>query len=125
MAEKQGLHIETSIPYESAGLRFRIKLDLAADRPDDEGATVNVVAEDLNTGKRVSFTNDASPALADFMSGYVRWMVRVGVRATKGEDEITGRTRANVRIDDLLDGQRQMADMIDQKFALHKESVLV
>lgn len=125
MAKKQGFHLEASLPYESAGVRLRIKLDLAEDRSDDQGATVSVVAEDLRTGKRVPFNNDASPALADFMAGYPRWMVRVGVRASKGEDEVTGRTRADVKIDDLLAGVRQMADMIDQKFVLHKESVLV
>jgi len=125
MAKKQGLHFETSLPYEGAGLRFRITLDLQEDRPDDQGATVRVVAEDLQAGKRVPFNNEASPALADFMAGYPRWMVRVGVRATQGTDEITGRTRPDVGVDALLGAMRQMADMIDQKFALHKESVLV
>ena len=47
-----------------------------------------MVAEDIRTGKRVAFINQASPALADVMVGYPRWMVRVGVRATKGDDEI-------------------------------------
>src|SRR3989337_2863105 len=119
MARKQGFHLEASLPYESAGVRLRIKLDLAEDRSDDQGATVSVVAEDLRTGKRVPFNNDASPALADFMAGYPRWMVRVGVRATQGSDEITGRTRPDVGVDALLGAMRQMADMIDHKFALH------
>ena len=57
-------------------------------RAEDQGARLSVVAEDIRTGKRVAFINQASPALADVMVGYPRWMVRVGVRATKGDDEI-------------------------------------
>src|SRR3990172_8330408 len=125
MAKKQGLHFETSLPYEGAGLRFRITLDLQEDRPDDQGATVRVVAEDLQTGKRVPFNNEASPALADFMAGYPRWMVRVGVRATQGADEITGRTRPDAGVDALLGAVRQIADMIDQNSSENMGGVLV
>jgi hypothetical protein len=91
---------------------------------DGQGATVRIVAEDFNSGRRVPFTNDACPALADFMAGYPRWMVRLGIRAAKSEDELTGTVRADATVEDLLSAAAQLGDMIDQKFSLYKESVL-
>ena len=125
MAKQHSLQLSSGLRYERAGLLFRVGLDLPEERTDGQGATVRIVAEDLNTGQRVPFTNAACPPLADFMAGYPRWMVRLGIRATKGEDEITGTVRANASVEDLLSAAAQLGDMIDQKFSLYKERVLV
>lgn len=125
MAKKHSLSLRVGRRYDRAGLLFRIDLDLPEERGDDQGATLRISAESLNTGARLPFTNDACPPLADFMAGYPRWMVRLGIRATKGADEITGTVRANATIEDLMNAANQLADMIDQKFSLYKESVLV
>ena len=125
MAKQHSLQLSSGLRYERAGLLFRVGLDLPEERTDGQGATVRIVAEDLTMGRRVPFTNAACPPLADFMAGYPRWMVRLGIRATKGEDEITGTVRANATVEDLLSAAAQLGDMIDQKFSLYKESVLV
>ncbi len=125
MATKHSLQVNAGLRYETAGLLFRVGLDLPEGRADGQGAKVSIVAEDLATGARVPFHNAACPALADFMAGYPRWMVRLGIRATKGEDEVTGTVRAEATVEDLLAAAAQLGDMIDQKFSLYKESVLV
>ena len=125
MAKMHSLQLSTGLRYERAGLLFRLSLDLPEERMDGQGAAVRIFAEDLATGRRVPFANDACPALADFMAGYPRWMVRLGIRATKGEDEVTGTVRAGATVEDLLAAAAQLGDMIDQKFSLYKDSVLV
>ena len=125
MPKQHSLQLSSGLRYERAGLLFRVNLDLPEERTDGQGATVRIVAENLATGSRVPFTNAACPALADFMAGYPRWMVRLGIRATKGDDEVAGTVRANASVEDLLSAAAQLGDMIDQKFALYKESVLV
>ncbi len=124
MAKNNSVHLETGLRYESAGLLFRINIDLPEERAEDQGAALTVSAENLATGARVPFNNEASPALADFMAGYPRWMVRVGARATKGEDELTGTLRSNATVEELLNIANQLGAMIDQRFSMYKESVL-
>lgn len=124
MAMDSNLQINADLSYEKAGLLFRVKLDLPQSRPPDQGATLSIYAEDLASGARVPFTNEACPALADFVAGYPRWMVRLGIRATAGEDEITGTARADVSIQGLLAAMGQLCEMIDQKFSLYKDKVI-
>lgn len=125
MPAKHSLQLNTALTYERAGLLFRVKLDLSQDRRDDQGAAVSIYAEDLASGARVAFTNEACPALADFVAGYPRWIVRLGIRATAGHDEITGAARPDASITQLFSATEQLCDMIDQKFSLYKERVLV
>ena len=124
MAKKHSLHLESGLRYDGAGLLFKIIIDLPEDRPDDQGASLTVYAEDLNSGAKVAFNNAASPPLADFMASYPRRAVRLGVRATKSDDEVTGTIAAD-SVEDLLKTAGLLGDMIDQKFALHAQSVLV
>ena len=124
MAGNYSLQLNTGLSYERAGLLFRVKLDLPQDRQADQGATVSIYAEDLANGARVPFTNEACPPLADFVAGYPRWMVRLGFRATAGQDEITGAARPNLGVEELLSAAGELCDMIDQKFSLYKERVV-
>lgn len=125
MARNHSLHFDTGLVYEKAGLLFRIKLDLPQDGPAGQGAALSIYAEDLASGARVPFTNQACPALADFVAGYPRWMVRLGIRATAGPDEITGTARAGESIAGLLATAGQLCDMIDQRFSRYKERVII
>jgi len=124
MQKNNSLHFNTGLVYEKAGLVFRVKLDLPEDPKADQGATLSIHAEDLTSGDRVPFSNEACPALADFVAGYPRWLVRVGIKAIAGDDEITGTTRADQSIEALLETAGQVCDMIDQKFSLYKELVV-
>lgn len=125
MVKKHSLNVVSGRRYDNAGLLFRIVLELPEERNDDQGASVSISAEDLATGSRIPFTNDACPALADFMAGYPRWMVRLGIRSTREENEIKGTARAEATVEDLIDAVSQMGDMIDQRFSLYQESVLI
>lgn len=125
MAGNYSLQLSIGLVYEKAGLLFRVNLDLPEDRPADQGAALSIYAEDQASGARIPFTNQACPALADFVAGYPRWMVRLGIRATAGPDEITGTTRAGESIAGLLATVGQLGDMIDQKFSLYKERVII
>lgn len=125
MAGNYSLQINTGLVYEKAGLLFRVKLDLPSDGQAEQGAALSVYAEDLANGARVPFTNQACPALADFVAGYPRWMVRLGIRATAGHDEITGTVRPGESVAGLLAAMGQLCDMIDQRFSLYKERVVI
>ena len=124
MAKKHSLHIESGLRYDDAGLLFKLHLDLPEDRADGQGASIKVYAENLADGSKVAFDNSASPALADFMAGYPRWMVRWGIKTTKSDDELDGIIQADKSVEQLLDIAGLLGDMIDQKFSLHQESVL-
>lgn len=125
MAGNYGLQINTDLVYEKAGLGFRVRLDLPRDRQADQGAALSIYGEDLASGARVPFTNQACPALADFVAGYPRWMVRWGIRAIAGHDEITGIAGAGQSIAGLLAVVGQLCDMIDQRFSLYQERVVL
>ncbi|MQG21701.1 MAG: hypothetical protein FI725_06945 [SAR202 cluster bacterium] len=124
MAKKHSLHIESGLRYDEAGLLFKLHIDLPEDRDDSQGAAIKVYAESLADGSKVAFNNSSSPALADFMAGYPRWMVRWGIQTTKSDDELNGTILANKSVEQLLDIAGLLGDMIDQKFSHHQESVL-
>ncbi|MCL0042931.1 hypothetical protein M1N17_00600 [Dehalococcoidia bacterium] len=124
MAKKHSLNIESGLRYDNAGLLFKLHINLPEDRTDSQGATIKVYAESLADGSKVSFDNSSSPALADFMAGYPRWIVRWGIKTTKSDDELNGTIQADKSVEQLLDIAGLLGDMIDQKFSHHQESVL-
>ena len=73
----------------------------------------------------MAFTQEASPALADWVRGYTRWLHRSRVSATHDAQVISGTFAEGVTPEQLLEGLGLACDMIRQRFDPYQESILV
>ncbi len=112
---------QTSVAYETAGLRFQVSLGAPA---DGAGAAFTLTADDLATDQRLSFDHEVCAALHDFTRGYTRWLATRGITAARGEDAITGTAREDLSAAQLLQVAHGAVDMIDQRFSEYRESVV-
>ena len=116
----QEFRFKTSVEHQPAGVRFNVNLEGGG----DEAATFQLTVDDLADGSRVAFNHEASPAVHDFTRGYTRWLGTQGVRAERGDDEITGIARDGLSAAQLLQVAHDAVDMIDQRFANYRSSVI-
>ena len=112
---------QTQLPYQTAGVRFNLGLTSTAGQ---EGAAYTCTVDDLASGNRLPLTHDACPAVDDFSRGYTRWLGTKGVRATLGDDQITGVAHTEFSPAQLLQVAHDAVDLIDQRFANYKASVV-
>jgi 2-ketocyclohexanecarboxyl-CoA hydrolase len=112
---------ETRLEYETAGVAFNVSLKTPS---GGEEAAFSLTVDNLATGQRVPLNHQACPAVHDFTRGYSRWLGTKGVRANRGEQEITGTARANLSAAQLLQAAHDAVDMIDQKFPNYKGHVI-
>ena len=108
------INMETSVTYETAGVRFNLSLTSAA---ETDQARFNVTVDDLAAGRRLPFNHQACPAVHDFTRGYARWLGTKGFRATRNDDEIVAEARAGMTPAQLTQGFHDALDLIDQKFS--------
>ena len=116
----QEFRFKTSVEHQPAGVRFNVNLEGGG----DEAATFQLTVDDLADGSRVAFNHEASPAVHDFTRGYTRWLGTQGVCAERGDDEITGIARDGLSAAQLLQVAHDAVDMIDQRFANYRSSVI-
>ena len=112
---------ETRLEYETAGVGFNLSLKVPA---GGQEAAFSLGVDNLATGQRVLFNHQACPAVHDFTRGYSRWLGTQGVRATRGEDGISGTARADMSSAQLLQVAHDAVDMIDQKFPNYKGPII-
>lgn len=112
---------ETAVAYETAGVQFNVSLSAAS---GTEAAVFNLTVEDLATGGRVPFNHEACAAVHDFTRGYARWLGTQGIGASRGDDAITGVARDGLSTAELLQVAHDAVDMIDQRFAHYRTSVV-
>ena len=112
---------QTAVAYETAGVRFNMSLSAPS---DTEVAMFTLSVEDLATGGRVPFDHEACPAVHDFTRGYARWLATTGIRASRGEDAITGVARDGLSAAELLQIAHAAVDMIDQRFTHYQTKVI-
>ena len=112
---------ETSTSYEPAGVRFNVGLKAPQGQ---ERAAFSLTVDNLATGQRLPFTHEACPAVHDFTRGYARWLVRAGIDATLGEDQISGTARGDLSAAQLLQSAHDAIDMIDQRFTNYKAPII-
>jgi len=105
---------ESSVNYERAGVGFNFSLKTS---PGEDQAAFRLTVDNLETGQRVLFSHQACPAVHDFTRGYARWLGSKGIRATRGEDEITGVARQDLSAPQLLQVLQEALDMVDQRFS--------
>ena len=114
------MKLNLSLPFESAGVEFRIQV---AD--DDDGANFSLTAACPETGAPMAFVSEVSPVLADWVRGYTRWLYRCRISATHTDDAITGSFERGLDAEQVLEGLRLACDMIRQRFELYEGSVVV
>ena len=112
---------KTEVSYETASVRFDIALQ---QEPGDDTVAFRLTVDDLLTGERVPLNHEACPAVHDFTRGYTRWLGTKGVRASRGDDEITGAASGDLSSAQLLQVAHDAVDMIDQRFSNYNTSVI-
>ena len=116
----QEFRFNTGVEYQPAGVRFNVNLEGGG----EEAPAFQLTVDDLAGGGRLAFNHEASPAVHDFTRGYTRWLGTQGVRAERGDDEITGIARDGLSSAQLLQVAHDAVDMIDQRFANYRSSVV-
>ena len=116
----QEFRFKTGVEHQPAGVRFNVNLEGGGDK----AAVFQLTVDDLADGSRVAFNHEASPVVHDFTRGYTRWLGTQGVRAERGDEEITGIARDGLSAAQLLQVARDAVDMIDQRFANYRSSVI-
>ncbi len=114
------LNITINLPFPTAGVSFNLNMNSA----DGSAGTFSLNVSNLATGGGVPFTVASSPALADWVRGYSRWLYRARVSATHDTDSITGTIVEGTTPEQALVGMQEACDMIRQRFGIYEESVL-
>jgi hypothetical protein len=121
MASNDDLNIKIELAFPDAGVKFQ----LTTDSGTGAGAAFGLRVSDASSGAPVSFTHEASPALADWVRGYTRWLHRSRVSATHDTQAISGTFVKGVTPEQVLEGLGLACDMIRQRFDPYRESILV
>ena len=123
MTTSADLNIEIGLPFPQAGVVFNIKVH---GQPGEPANAPTFRLDVTNpSGGRVAFTSDQCPQLADWVRGYSRWLYRARVRATHDQNSITGAFDGDRNVEQILEGLQLACDMIQQRFELYEESILV
>ena len=140
MASNSGVNLSVYLPFPTAGVAFRIRVDsdkvpgpsvfvLSAHRwvADEDVPTSFAIGPttDERGQNALPFSVDVSPCLADWIRGYTRWLVRAGVRATHDSNSINGTFAESMTAEQVLLGVRDACDMIRQRFEWYEESIVL
>ena len=118
------LKINSTLDFASAGVTFRIEVELPDGRGGDKGASLTIAPVDSKTGAEIPFRGEVCPVLADFAPAYTRWLRTSRVTGEVDESRITGTFDSEVGIEDLLRYTADICDMIDQRFSRYTERIL-
>ena len=118
MNDNMKLNASLSLPFERAGVEFRIEV-----AHGDGGQSFDLTAACPETGTRMAFVSEVSPVLADWVRGYTRWLYRCRITATHTDDAITGSFAPGLTAEQVFEGLQLACDMIRQRFELYDSSV--
>lgn len=111
---------EIKLVYEKAGVGFVVGIE-----PSDDGAAgLRIAVEDAAGGKSLTFDEECSPILGDFIGGFVRWLATIGITAKHEQGEVTGSFSAAYDAHKLIQASAAICDMIEQRFSLYPYSIL-
>lgn len=116
------LNMRLCLTFERAGVEFEI--EVSGSESADIGPSFSLVAMAPEAGERLAFVSSVSPALADWVRGYTRWLYRARISASHTDDAIAGSFAAGLTAEQVLDGVSLACDMIRQRFDLYENSVV-
>jgi hypothetical protein len=121
------LKSEITLTYANAGVRFVIEITPPAEREGNEKkgeAALRISVKDTSGKKGLTFTDDCSPVLVDFIGGFVRWLSTLGITADYDGGEINGSFHADYDAHKLIQASGAIAEMLEQRFSLYPHSIL-
>ena len=118
------IQIRLNLSFPRAGVVFAIEVDEGEGGGDAVTPAFRLTVEDAASGRRVPFTVDSSPELADWVRGYTRWLGRARVSASHDDDSIRGTFPEGLTPEQVLEGVRSACEMIRQRFDLYREPVV-
>ena len=124
MATGADVNISVRLAFPEAGVVFTIRVETPEGGADGQAPTFHLDVVGSTDGRTIPFKVEASPALADWVRGYSRWLRRANVTATHGDARISGFFDGGLTPEQVLQGVRDACDMIRQRFDLYHESVL-
>ena len=124
MATISQTEINISLAFPKAGVTFDIRCGTPAGGSNGH-PSFKLKALDYSGSRELSFTEDTSLQLADWISGYARWLRRANVTASFDETGITGTFAGGLTPEQTLASVSDACDMIRQRFDHYEESILV
>ena len=118
MTTKSEINVNIALQFPKAGLTFEISVAPSSNGTGAPRFALGVVDGD---DRRVPFTVDTCPPLADWVRGYSRWLRRANVTASHDETRITGAFDEGLSVEQVLQGA---CEMVRQRFDMYEESVL-
>ena len=121
MSSQQNLSLSVTLPYAQAGIEFRLHGEC------HEGAapTLDITVVPGGSDQPLAIREDAVPVLEDFAPGFARWLRTCQVTADVLPQAIRGAMPSDATAEQLLLAVSRSCDMIDQRFSLYTESILV
>ena len=124
MATSSETSININLAFPKAGVTFAVEC-----APPDKGSgndshSFKITANSTENSSALAFTEDTSPQLADWITGYARWLVRANVTANFSDQGINGTFRSGLSPEQVLSSVNDACDMIRQRFDHYESSVL-
>ncbi len=124
MATISQTEINISLAFPKAGVTFEIRCGTPGGGANGH-PSFKLKALDYSGARQLSFSEDTSPQLADWVGGYSRWLRRANVTASFDENGITGTFAGGLTPEQTMMGVTDACDMIRQRFEHYEESILV
>lgn len=121
MASQENLSVSVGLSYAQAGIAFRLNGACRADTPP----TVEIVAVACGSDQPLTLLDSTVPVLEDFIPGFTRWLRTCRIDADVTMHAVRGHLPDRTTVGHLLQAIGRACDMIDQRFALYTESILV
>ena len=111
--------IDCDLAFVAAGVGFTVHV-----RNGTTGAALHVRLRALEAGREARFTSASSPALADFVGGFCRWLGTKRVQVTPNEREIVGHFHADHTVLQMLAITQELCQMLEDKFGCYPYTIL-
>ena len=116
--------IKINLAFPKAGVTFVVECTPPDAASSNDSHSFKITANSSETSSALTFTEDTSTQLADWIKGYSRWLVRANVTASFTDECINGTFRSGLSPEQVLSSVNDACDMIRQRFDHYETSVL-
>ena len=126
MSNSSAMKAQIMLVYPNADIQFNIDIaPFQGDSPDESTAgTLNISIKDAEGEKDLTFSEDCSPVLSDFIGGFTRWLGSLGIIASHDGKTITGSFSNLYDAHGFVKASGAICDMIEHRFSLYSNSIL-